>query len=96
MGGLFWLLVIVGFFYFMMHYGCGGHRAHGEHGGHGNRELAGTTTNSIQVTSVDDPVCGMSVGPRQGYSEIYQGRQYRFCSRRCLDQFDQEPQRYLA
>lgn len=96
MGGLFWLLIIVGFFYFMTRYGCGGHMAHAEHGVHGNGAIEVPTTNSIEISSTDDPVCGMPVGLRQGYSEIYQGRQYRFCSRKCLDQFDQEPRRYVA
>jgi YHS domain-containing protein len=38
----------------------------------------------------------MDVAPGMGYSEMHQGRQYRFCSRKCLDQFDAEPPRYAA
>lgn len=96
MYGWLWLLVIAGFFYFMMRYGCGGHMAHGGHGGHGNGEHERLPARDLQESSVNDPVCGMPVGSRQGYSEIYNGRQLRFCSRKCLDQFDAEPQRYLA
>ena len=41
-----------------------------------------------------DPVCGMEVAPDTGYSEKYQSREYRFCSRKCLDQFDTNPQQF--
>jgi len=34
------------------------------------------------------------VPPRQGYAKSHEGREYRFCSRKCLDQFELEPQRY--
>jgi YHS domain-containing protein len=38
----------------------------------------------------------MDVAPGEGYAKMYQGRQYRFCSRKCLDQFEAEPKRYVA
>ncbi len=41
-----------------------------------------------------DPVCGMQVEADQGYAHCHQGRLYRFCSRRCLERFDTEPDRY--
>jgi YHS domain-containing protein len=43
-----------------------------------------------------DPVCGMVVEPGQGYTENHDGKEYRFCSRKCLDKFDAEPQRYIS
>ena len=89
MQGFFSLLLFAGFFYLMMRFGCGAHMIHG-HGGHASQGH-GTPEGSTK-----DPVCGMDVAPSAGYSEMHQGRQYRFCSRKCLDQFDSEPQRYAA
>ena len=80
-------LLFAAFFYFMMRFGCGAHMVHG-HGGHeGHGAPEGDTK---------DPVCGMAVAPGDGYTKMHQGRQYRFCSRKCLDQFEAEPQRYIA
>jgi YHS domain-containing protein len=44
-----------------------------------------------------DPVCGMQVNEEQaaGKSE-YQGQTYYFCSTRCQQQFDQNPDRYTG
>ena len=87
MQGLFSLLLFAGFFYLMMRFGCGAHMVHGHegHGGHG-----------AAVGPTKDPVCGMAVTSDTGYAKMHQGRQYRFCSRKCLDQFDAEPLRYAA
>ena len=86
MQGLLSLLVFAAFFYFMMRFGCGAHMVHGSHGGH---EGHGATGGSIT-----DPVCGMEVPSGQGYAKMHEGREYRFCSRQCLDQFELEPRRY--
>lgn len=80
-------LLFAGMFYLMMRFGCGAHMVHGhsghtEGGGHGGSPV--------------DPVCGMEVAPASGYSRMYEGREYRFCSRQCLDQFDATPERYLG
>lgn len=40
-----------------------------------------------------DPVCGMDFPASTGYSRMYQGQEYRFCSRDCLDKFDAGPAR---
>ena len=87
MEGLFSLLMFAAFFYFMMRFGCGAHMVHG-HGSHG-AHAEGATEGDAK-----DPVCGMNVGPGQGYTKTHQERQYRFCSRECLDRFELEPQRY--
>lgn len=84
MEGLFSLLTFAALFYFMMRFGCGAHMIHG-HGGHGGGG-----------SKAKDPVCGMNVDPGQGYSRMYQGTEYRFCSRQCLDRFETEPQRYAT
>jgi Cu+-exporting ATPase len=44
-----------------------------------------------------DSVCGMQVNEQQaaGTSES-QGETYDFCSPRCQEQFDQQPERYTS
>jgi YHS domain-containing protein len=91
MQGLFSLLMFAAFFYFMMRFGCGAHMVHG-HGGHGGHEQG----KDGSVGSAIDPVCGMPVVADQGYTKMHQGRQYRFCSRACLDKFEASPEQYLA
>ncbi len=87
MEGLIWLLIYAGLFYFMMRYGCGAHMIHG-HGGHGGHN------DTQQANTQIDPVCGMKVAEDQGYGKMYQGSLYRFCSRKCLDQFEEKPNLY--
>jgi YHS domain-containing protein len=43
-----------------------------------------------------DPVCGMDVAPRTGYTKMIGEHAYRFCSRACLDKFETNPQQYAA
>lgn len=81
-------LLFAALFYFMMRFGCGSHMVHGRHHHKdGGKENAGSSR---------DPVCGMEVAPNTGYSERYQNSEYRFCSRKCLDQFDANPQQFLG
>ncbi|HHY76086.1 MAG TPA: YHS domain-containing protein [Firmicutes bacterium] len=45
-----------------------------------------------------DPVCGMNVKedcPSNLRSE-YKGREYRFCSDRCREEFDRNPESYVS
>ncbi len=77
-------LLFAALFYFMMRFGCGSHMVHGHHRHEGQQGSAGSK----------DPVCGMEVPPDTGYSEKYGNREYRFCSRKCLDQFDANPQHF--
>ena len=83
-----WLsfLIFAGLFYFMMRYGCGAHMIHGHK--HGQNDE--TTIKDI------DPVCGMEVGSSKGYGKMYKDTLYRFCSRDCLDKFEQRPDKYLS
>ncbi len=69
------------FFYLIMRFTCGTHVIHGSH--------RNKPTQSI------DPVCGMKVSLDKGFSKIYHGREYRFCSRNCLIKFDDTPEKYL-
>jgi len=59
------------------------------HGGHGQHTSSGEGDNA-------DPVCGMQVSVDSGYAKVHQGKQYRFCSRNCLDKFDANPQQYMG
>ena len=79
------LLLFAALFYFMMRFGCGSHAVHG-HDQHG--AATGRTKK--------DPVCGMDVEEGHGYSEVCERHEYRFCSRKCLDKFDAEPQRFAS
>lgn len=84
MDGLISLLLFAGVFYFMMRFGCGAHMVHGKHGGHDHDAVSHT-----------DPVCGVEVDKNRGYGKMHGGTLYRFCSRRCLDAFETEPERYV-
>lgn len=94
MEGLLSFLLFAALFYVMMRFGCGAHMVHG-HGGHsdpGHGEHGGTA----EAAAPTDPVCAMTVAADQGYTKVYEGRQYRFCSRVCLDKFEANPQSYLG
>ena len=93
MEGLFSLLMFAGLFYFMMRFGCGAHMVHGGHGSHGSGKES-EKSHGGRATSARDPICGMAVTPETGYGRMYEGREYRFCSRKCLDQFETDPARY--
>jgi len=44
-----------------------------------------------------DPVCGMVVDPRKAvYKTVYKGEVYYFCSKRCKDLFERDPEYYLS
>src|SRR4030081_445915 len=43
-----------------------------------------------------DPVCGMSVDPQTAKHRLaYKGRDYFFCSGRCRERFEAEPEKFL-
>lgn len=104
MEGLGTLLLFAGLFYFMMRFGCGAHMVHGHGGGHGGGEHAGHEDHqrgdhqgtARQGTSTTDPVCGMQVAPGQGYTKTHAGRDYRLCSRPCLDKFEANPDPFAS
>jgi YHS domain-containing protein len=102
MEGLLWLLGYALLFYLMMRFGCGSHMVHGHggHGQHGRGERGSEGSHGGHSSTGDardagtDPVCGMRVSPSEGYSRSYRGREFKFCSRDCLDQFDANPAQY--
>jgi YHS domain-containing protein len=76
------LLVFGALFFFMMRFGCGAHMFHGR--GHGNHHSRGRGSD----LATRDPVCGMEVAANSGYSMIVEGGEFRFCSIRCLEEFE--------
>ncbi len=93
MEGLGSLLLFAAFFFLMMRFGCGSHMMHG-HASHGDSKN-GASSDNDKFAKYIDPVCDMEVEAEQGYGKMYQGTLYRFCSRSCLDKFDDDPDRYL-
>ena len=92
---LFSILLFAAMFYLMMRFGCGAHMRHGGHRHEGHHEGHGAGGGRSSDTS-KDPVCGMPVAPGEGYSEIVNGRELRFCSRQCLEKFEAQSQRRAA
>jgi len=46
---------------------------------------------------VKDPVCGMEVDTSKAkYKSVYKGRVYYFCSERCKEEFEANPEYFLA
>lgn len=43
-----------------------------------------------------DPVCGMLVSEKTLYKTMYKGSIYYFCSKRCLEEFEKNPEYYLT
>src|SRR5215467_4342068 len=44
-----------------------------------------------------DPVCGMTVDPQKARGAVeHNGKTYYFCSPRCVERFQAEPEKYLA
>jgi P-type Cu+ transporter len=51
----------------------------------------------VAPAEVLDPVCGMTISPDQAVGHIeHKGRSYYFCSQSCLEQFEADPDRFLA
>ena len=49
------------------------------------------------VPSVKDPVCGMLVDPQKYASKAeHGGKTYYFCSTRCAERFEKEPEKFIA
>ena len=47
-------------------------------------------------TKEKDPVCGMEVDPATAESSELEGQTYYFCSSRCKNSFEEEPEKYLG
>jgi Cu+-exporting ATPase len=52
---------------------------------------------SDETAEFRDPVCGMTVNPERAAAVVeHDGRKFYFCSKKCAEQFQRDPQRYLA
>ena len=73
--------------------------SHDHHGdaGHDHHVHAATGAGIASSHLVKDPVCGMDVDPHTAkHRAEYAGRTYYFCSARCRERFEADPQKYLA
>lgn len=69
------------------------HAQHAHHGHHDHH--CGHDADPAPALDVrKDPVCGMEVRSQSPYRAVYQGTNYFFCSTRCQDEFDADPDRY--
>ncbi|MCA1971205.1 MAG: cadmium-translocating P-type ATPase [Caenispirillum sp.] len=49
------------------------------------------------ITTVEDPVCGMRIDPdATAHHHAYDGATYHFCSAHCTDSFIADPEKYLS
>jgi Cu+-exporting ATPase len=68
-----------------------GHDAHAGCGGH-----HGAADKAAEIALAIDPVCGMKVNPATARHRFaHQGQDYFFCSGRCRERFEAEPEKYL-
>jgi P-type Cu+ transporter len=52
---------------------------------------------STATTEVVDPVCGMTISPDDAVGHVeHQGQTYYFCNDSCLEQFREDPDRFLS
>lgn len=59
-----------------------------------HEHMAGTT--GPRAGTVVDPVCGMFVDPQKARGSVeYKSKTYYFCSPRCAERFQAEPEKYL-
>jgi Cu+-exporting ATPase len=61
---------------------------------HAHRRQDSHTGSQVALPAVD-PVCGMMVANTQ-LTRRYAGTDYPFCSRHCLDRFEEAPERYIS
>ncbi len=54
------------------------------------------TGRTVGAERMEDPVCHMEVDPSWTYRMEYEGKTYTFCTKRCLETFAADPQRYVV
>jgi YHS domain-containing protein len=76
-----------------------GPSVHGPSGDHGHDEHAHGHADTEELSTVIDPVCGMTVESEsargKGLHSSYQGRDFFFCGKGCKLEFEDDPERYL-
>src|SRR5438105_546953 len=65
--------------------------------GHADHNVHHAAAAAPATDLVKDPVCGMNVDPHtaKNWAE-YRGRTYYFCSARCRERFEADPEKYVA
>lgn len=61
-----------------------------------HHELGHAHSSHSNPESQRDPVCGMEVKSESPYHESVEGKVYRFCSAKCLEKFQADPQQYMS
>ncbi len=84
MGDLLSTILFAGLFLVMMRYGCG------RHSHSAPRHDRNTSAKHI------DPVCGNMVAETEGYGVMYRKKLYRFCSKDCMSEFEEDPELYIS
>jgi Cu+-exporting ATPase len=65
--------------------------------GTGAKEAAARLAIAREGPQEQDPVCGMAVDARKAAAKAeHAGRTYFFCSARCVERFEKEPERFLT
>lgn len=76
-----------------------GPSVHGPSDDHGHDHHAHGDAEAEEVSTVIDPVCGMTNEPETARGKAlhssYQGSDYFFCGKGCKLEFDEDPERYL-
>ncbi len=71
------------------------HGSHGGHGGVGGHCGGGGHVHDEEVEeAVRDPICGMQVNGKTKYRLEFKGKTYRFCSKACMSEFQDDPRSY--
>ncbi len=70
------------------------HHAHDDMHGHAHHH--GEQSGSDSEKRYTDPVCGMKVAANPQKKVEHEGQDYYFCSTRCMDKFQANPQQYLS
>lgn len=100
MGTVLYFILIAGFFFLMMRFGCGAHvmgHGHGAHEGHGAGSPQSRETARWLPPETDiDPVSRMSVRTDSAKSAVYRGAVYYFSSDEHREMFEAEPERYIG
>jgi len=95
---ILWVLFYAGILYFMVRYGCcGGHTTHGRRLGVDSHPTGHAKNRPAdkRFALETDPVCGMRVADDE-YLFRFDGHEYRFCSRSCLDRFEHDPNLFVC
>ena len=82
MGTLLFLIAIAGLIFLMIRFGLGRRRGH--------------LDSAPSSDTAFDPACRMSVGTSWAKSTVHQGRTYYFCTAKCREAFEAEPERYTG